>query len=50
VGEPYILMNYKDDVIRDVFTLAHEGGHSMHSWYSAKSNPFMPLRLHDLRG
>jgi oligoendopeptidase F len=34
-------MNYKDDVIRDVFTLAHEGGHSMHSWYSAKSNPFM---------
>jgi len=40
-GEPYILMNYKDDVIRDVFTLAHEGGHSMHSWYSAKSNPFM---------
>ncbi|GHU65191.1 oligoendopeptidase F [Spirochaetia bacterium] len=41
VGEPYILMNYKDDAIRDVFTLAHEGGHSMHSWYSAKSNPFM---------
>ncbi len=40
-GYPYILMNYKDDVIRDVFTLAHEGGHSMHSWYSAKSNPFM---------
>ncbi|MFA6507711.1 MAG: oligoendopeptidase F [Treponemataceae bacterium] len=41
VGEPYILMNYKSDVIRDVFTLAHEGGHSMHSWYSARSNPFM---------
>ncbi len=40
-GDPYILMNYKEDVIRDVFTLAHEGGHSMHSWYSAKSNPFM---------
>jgi len=40
-GDPYILMNYKDDSIRDVFTLAHEGGHSMHSWYSAKSNPFM---------
>ncbi len=40
VGDPYILMNYKDDVIRDVFTLAHEGGHSMHSWYSARSNPF----------
>jgi oligoendopeptidase F len=39
-GEPYILMNYKDDVLRDVFTLAHEGGHSMHSWYSARNNPF----------
>jgi oligoendopeptidase F len=41
VGEPYILMNYKKDVIRDMFTLAHEGGHSMHSWYSARANPFM---------
>lgn len=40
-GDPYILMNYKEDVIRDIFTLAHEGGHSMHSWYSAASNPFM---------
>ncbi|MDR1095494.1 MAG: oligoendopeptidase F [Spirochaetaceae bacterium] len=40
-GEPYILMNYKEDSIRDVFTLAHEGGHSMHSWYSARNNPFM---------
>jgi oligoendopeptidase F len=40
-GDPYLLMNYKDDSIRDVFTLAHEGGHSMHSWYSAQSNPFM---------
>ncbi len=40
-GYPYILMNYKQDVIRDVFTLAHEGGHSMHSWYAAKANPFM---------
>jgi oligoendopeptidase F len=39
-GEPYILMNYKEDVLRDVFTLAHEGGHSMHSWYSARNNPF----------
>jgi oligoendopeptidase F len=40
-GDPYILVNYKEDAIRDVFTLAHEGGHSMHSWYSARSNPFM---------
>jgi oligoendopeptidase F len=40
-GLPYILMNYKEDSIRDVFTMAHEGGHSMHSWYSARANPFM---------
>ncbi|MDD2297675.1 MAG: oligoendopeptidase F, partial [Sphaerochaetaceae bacterium] len=39
-GSPYILMNYQEDVLRDVFTLAHEGGHSMHSYYSAKNNPF----------
>lgn len=41
IGNPYILLNYKDDVIRDVFTMAHEGGHSMHSWYSVHNNPFM---------
>ena len=40
-GDPYILMNYKEDVIRDVFTLVHEGGHSMHSWYSTRNNPFL---------
>ncbi|MHC6201748.1 oligoendopeptidase F [Breznakiellaceae bacterium SP9] len=40
-GDPYILMNYKEDHLRDLFTLAHEGGHSMHSWYSARSNPFV---------
>src|SRR6266567_2824684 len=34
---PYILMNYKDDVFADVYTLAHEAGHSMHTWYSQKS-------------
>ncbi len=39
-GNPFILMNYKEDVLRDVFTLAHEGGHSMHSYYSVHSNPF----------
>lgn len=39
-GEPYILMNYKPDVLEDVFTLAHEAGHSMHSYYSAKNQPF----------
>jgi len=39
-SDPYILMNYKEDVLGDVFTLAHEGGHSMHTLYSARSNPF----------
>jgi oligoendopeptidase F len=43
-GDPYILMNYKEDSVRDIFTLAHEGGHSMHSWYSARSNPFSHYR------
>ncbi len=40
-GYPYILLNYKSDSIRDVYTMAHEGGHSMHSWYSVHNNPFM---------
>ena len=31
---PYILMNYKEDVFADVYTLAHEAGHSMHSWFA----------------
>ena len=39
-GWPYILLNYKEDRLRDLFTLVHEGGHSMHSYYSVKSNPF----------
>ena len=41
VGNPYILLNYNEENIRDVFTMAHEGGHSMHSWYSVHNNPFM---------
>ncbi|MGO8695182.1 MAG: oligoendopeptidase F [Rectinemataceae bacterium] len=40
-SEPYILLNYKEDLLHDVFTLAHEGGHSMHSLHSAGSNPFL---------
>ena len=39
-SDPYILMNYKEDSIRDVFTMAHEGGHSMHTLYAARNNPF----------
>lgn len=36
---PFILMNYKE-LLRDVFTLAHEAGHSMHSLYSHKNQPY----------
>ncbi len=39
-GEPYIMMNYQGEVLDHVFTLAHEAGHSMHSHYSAKHQPF----------
>jgi len=37
---PYILMNYKDDVFADVYTLAHEAGHSMHTWFAQKTQLF----------
>ncbi len=39
-GWPYILMNYQPDVLDHVFTLAHEAGHSMHSHFSARHQPF----------
>jgi oligoendopeptidase F len=34
---PYILMNYKRDVFADVYTLAHEAGHSMHTWFAQRT-------------
>ena len=37
---PYILMNYKEDVFSDVYTLAHEAGHSMHTWFAQNSQLF----------
>src|SRR5213083_290231 len=37
---PYILVNYKQDVFADVYTLAHEAGHSMHSWFSQNAQLF----------
>jgi oligoendopeptidase F len=37
---PYIMMNYKEDVLSDVFTLAHEAGHSMHTWHSTRAQSF----------
>ena len=37
---PYILMNYKPDVFADMFTLAHEAGHSMHTLYAGRAQTF----------
>lgn len=34
---PYVLMNYQNNMDSE-FTLAHEMGHALHSWYSAKYN------------
>jgi oligoendopeptidase F len=39
-GGPRILMNFQPDVLDHVFTLAHEAGHAMHSYLSAKHQPF----------
>lgn len=36
---PYILLNWQDN-INSVFTLAHELGHSMHSYYSRTCQPY----------
>ena len=36
---PYLLVNY-DNTLNDVFTLAHELGHSMHSFYSNKHQEY----------
>ena len=37
---PYILMNF-GGTLRDVFTLVHEGGHSMHAWYTRNTQPYI---------
>lgn len=39
-GPPYIMMNYQPEVLDHVFTLAHEAGHSMHTWLAARNQPF----------
>lgn len=38
--KPYILLNYKNK-ITDVLTLAHELGHSVHSYLSRKNQPYV---------
>lgn len=37
---PYVLLNYQGK-LDDVFTLAHEMGHALHSWYSNANQPYV---------
>lgn len=37
---PYVLMNYTD-TLDDMFTLAHEMGHALHSHYSSTVQPYL---------
>ncbi|MDM5187498.1 oligoendopeptidase F [Bacillus sp. DX4.1] len=37
---PYVLMNWHDNV-NNLFTLAHEFGHSVHSYYTRKTQPYI---------
>jgi len=39
-SQPYILMNYQDDV-ESMYTLAHELGHSMHSELASEQQPYV---------
>ncbi len=38
-SQPFVLMNYQG-TLDNVFTLAHEMGHSIHSWYSRRNQPY----------
>ena len=37
---PYVLLNYQEN-LNNVFTLAHEMGHALHSWYSDATQPYV---------
>ena len=37
---PYVLLNYQG-TLNDIFTLAHEMGHALHSWYSDETQPYI---------
>ena len=37
---PYVLLNQQDD-LDSVFTIAHEMGHAIHSYYSNKNQPYV---------
>lgn len=36
---PYVLLNWTDE-LNDIFTLTHEMGHNMHSYYTGESQPY----------
>ncbi len=38
---PYILLNYEENNINSLYTLIHEAGHSMHSYYAQKYQPYV---------
>jgi oligoendopeptidase F len=37
---PYMLLNWQDN-LENMFTLAHEAGHSMHSWFTRDNQPYV---------
>ena len=40
-SSPYILLNYEEHNINSIYTLLHEGGHAMHSYYANKYQPYV---------
>ena len=38
---PYILLNYDEHNLNSLYTLIHEAGHSMHSYFSRKYQPYV---------
>ncbi|MCC6952876.1 MAG: oligoendopeptidase F [Deltaproteobacteria bacterium] len=43
-GPCYILLNYKEEELDQVFTLAHEAGHAMHSYFSNSTQPYQDAK------
>lgn len=39
-SHPYMLLNY-NNTLDDMFTVTHEMGHCMHTWYSHKHQPYV---------
>ena len=40
ISHPFLTFNY-DNTLDDMFTVAHEMGHSMHSWHTFKHQPYV---------